>query len=107
MNAYFENNRSFNSNSRTFDAYFVESTKPLCGWRKVAEALSSAAASAYSIWKYSALCRILRAVGVAASLVGFVGIIGAMERGTIGLGAGLLMGLLLVGAEYLCLRKCK
>lgn len=107
MNAYFENSRSFNSNSRTFDAYFVENAKPLGGWRKVTDALSSVAASAYSIWKYSALCRILRAVGVAASLVGFVGIIGAMERGTIGLGAGLLMGLLLVGAEYLCLRKSK
>lgn len=107
MNASFEQNRTFNSNSRIFDAYFVESARPAKAWKRIADAVVSAAASAYSIWKNSALVRVLRAVGVAASLVGFLGIIGAMERGTLGLGAGLFWGLLLVGAEYLCLRKSK
>ena len=107
MNASFEKNGSFNSNNRIFDAYFVESAKPTGAWERIANAMSACVSSAYSIWKYSALSRILRAVGVSASLVGFVGIIGAMERGAIGLGAGLLMGLALVGIEYLCLRKNK
>ena len=107
MNASFEKNRNFNSNNRIFEAYFVETAQPAGAWNRMADALSACVASARSFWKYSAVSRILRAVGVSASLVGFVGIIGAMERGSIGLGAGFLMGLLLVGVEYLCLRKSK
>ena len=107
MNASFEKNSTFNSNSRIFDAYFVETAQTASMGRRAVDTLSACVASARSIWKYSAISRILRAVGVAASLVGFVGIIGAMERGTLGLGAGLVMGLLLMGMEYLCLRKSK
>lgn len=42
---------------------------------------------------------------VAICLVGMVGIIGAMETGVLPLPLGLLFGLLLVGAEFLCLRR--
>ena len=46
-----------------------------------------------------------KVVTVALCLVGLIGIIGGMESGALSLPLGLLFGLLLVGAEFLCLRK--
>ena len=48
---------------------------------------------------------IARALGFGLSLVGFIGIIGAMETGAIRLGFGLVLGAALLGVEVLCLRR--
>ena len=54
----------------------------------------------------SAKMRIARkVVTVALCLVGLIGIIGGLDSGALSLPLGLLFGLLLVGAEFLCLRK--
>ena len=105
MNASFEKNANFNSNNRIFEEYFVESARPVDLPRRLLESCTAIARRVSAYARQSALARVLRVSGVAASLIGFVGVIGAMERGTLSLGAGLLIGALLIGVEYLCLRK--
>ncbi|MBQ9131835.1 MAG: hypothetical protein IJX62_05125 [Clostridia bacterium] len=105
MNASFEKNNAFNSNNRIFEGYFVESARPVDLPRRLTDGCFAVARRLSELTRQSALLRVLRVSGVAASLIGFVGVIGAMERGTLSLGAGLLVGALLVGIEYLCLKK--
>lgn len=97
MNASYEKNGRFDSNSRIFEGYCTE-----CAPRESAlsNTLSSLREKAASL----PLLRTLRALGTALSLVGFVGVIGAMEKGSLGLLSGLAIGALLIGVEYLCLR---
>ena len=105
MNAYFDNNRDFNSNSRIIEAYFTETVRrPSAAWKASKALLSMLEALLATLTCAKAKC-IFKALSVAVCLIGFVGIIGAMEQGTLGLGAGLLMGMLFVGIEYLCLRR--
>ncbi len=104
MNAYYEKNGSYNSNSRIFEGYFTEVEVRTGRLQQVLKKASSCVASLLRTLSDSRVCRIAKAVTVAVSLVGFVGVIGAMERGSLGLGAGLLIGAGLVGLEYLCLR---
>lgn len=42
---------------------------------------------------------------VALCLVGMIGIVGGMETGVLSLPLGLFFGLILVGAEFFCLRR--
>ena len=105
MNAYFENNNGYNSNSRIIEAYFGETLSQQRMHRRGAELLLSMLAALLSALTSAKARSILKALSVAVCLVGFVGIIGAMEQGTLGLGAGFLIGMLLVGIEYLCLRR--
>ena len=104
MNAYYENNGSFNSNSRIFEGYFTETSKPAGVFRKTVEKLLSLLSALVRILSDSRVCRIAKVASVAVSLVGFVGVIGAIEHGRLGIGTGLLIGAILLGLEYLCLR---
>lgn len=104
MNAYYENKGSFNSNNRIFEGYFTETVKPVGIFRKTVEGLLALLSALMSILSDSRVRRIAKVVSVAVSLVGFVGVIGAIEHGRIGIGTGLLIGAVLVGLEYLCLR---
>ncbi len=107
MNTCFENNSRFNSNNRIYEGYFTEFQKPAGRVRRALDFfLYIIAAALTALTSARALC-IYRTVGVAGSLVGLAGIIGAMECGTLSLGAGLLIGAALVGIEYLCLRPRK
>ena len=105
MNAYFENNGSFNSNKRIIEACFTEAAKPVGLTRRIGELLLSMPIAFFSAITSAKTKSFLKLFSVAASLCGFVGVIGAMERGTLGLGAGLLIGMLLVAIEFLCLRR--
>ena len=105
MNAYFENNGSFDSNSRIIEAYFSETVKPVSRARRMGESLISLLSALITCLTSAKTRSIAKAVSVALSLVGFVGIIGAMEHGTLSIGMGLLIGVGLLGIEYLCLRK--
>ena len=100
MNKYFDKNDMFNSNNRTYEGYFTDTTNTKNSWKKVSDFL-------FMILRFlsgQAVVRTVKAVAVALSLIGFLGIIGAMENGTLGLGTGLLIGALLLAIEYLCLR---
>lgn len=104
MNTYFERNGKFDSNNRMIDAYFGEAVKVA---NPVAKAIDSILSLLFRLWQI--LCsatarRVIKASTVALSLVGLVGIIGAIESGSLALGMGLILGLGLIGIEYLCLR---
>lgn len=98
MNASYERNGRFDSNSRIFEGYYTESAPRAS---KLRNALESICASE----KARTLFATLRVFGTALSLVGFVGVIGAMENGSLSLLNGLLLGSLLLSVEYLCLRR--
>ncbi len=105
MNRYMEHSTDFNSNKRIIEAYFGASeARPslTLRTRKCLLAILSAIISALTCERAKTL---MCPISLSLCLFGFVGVIGAMERGTIGLGLGLLIGLCLIGLEYLCLRR--
>ena len=104
MNAYFEEKEVFNSNSRIFEGYFTETEAHTGRLQRAADKLFSRVSVFARALTDSRVCRLIKAITVALSLIGFVGVIGAMERGGLGIGAGLLVGATLVALEYLCLR---
>ena len=104
MNTYFDKNEHFNSNRRIFETYYQEAARPAGRLQRALDALLGGASALVSALSGAKARRLAKALTVAVSLVGFVGVIGAMERGSLGLGSGLLIGAILVGAEYLCLR---
>lgn len=104
MNTYFEHNNDFNSNKRIMEAYFGEAISRPRPFARALEALLSLLFRLWQILTCPVGRRIIKASSVAVSLVGLVGIVGAIEQGTLGLGIGLLLGAILVAIEYLCLR---
>lgn len=104
MNAYYNKNEAFDSNKRIIEAYFGESLKTAGTGQKVLDALFSWLSVFLRVLTCATARRIAKATAVAVTLVGFVGVIGAMERGVLGLGLGLAIGTILLGIEYLCLR---
>ena len=105
MNAYFDKNDCFNSNSRIIEAYFTETARRQSTADRVVKTLLSVLAVILSALTSARARCIFKVLSVAVCFVGFVGIIGAMEQGTIGLGAGFLIGMLLIGVEFICLRS--
>lgn len=93
MNASYEKNGYFDSNTRIFEGCFTEPAPRENHLQKLLARVSALP-----------VARVLRVAGTTLSLVGFVGVIGAMERGTVSLLSGLCIGALLIGVEYLCLR---
>ena len=105
MNAYYHNSRDNNSNNDIFRAYFLGSAKPAPTWKRYADSILAVLVAIISVLTCSTARRLLRVFSVAALLVAFIGLIGAMESGTLGLGMGFLIGLTLLGLEFLTLRK--
>lgn len=104
MNAYYNKNEQVYSNKGIMEAYFGESVKTVSGWERALEGILSVLALIASVLCSDLCRRIVKAFSVAVCLVGFVGVIGAMERGTLGLGIGILIGMSFLGIEALCLR---
>ncbi len=102
MNRCCDENQFLNSNNRIFEGYFTEVAKREGAWRRSLR-------DAFGAVKKAVLCararRTAKAVAFTGCLVGFVGIIGAMEAGSLALGTGLLLGAGLLLIEYLCLRN--
>ena len=104
MNSCFEKNPRFNSNKRIIEAYLYQTEQVATGVQKRRENLLAILSAILSVLSCRAAVRVYRVLGMTLSLVFMVGIIGAMESGNLGLFAGLLLGALAVGVEYLCLR---
>ena len=104
MNRYFDNNGLYSSNNRIFEGYFNDVTAQKTKLEKWLEKLSRVLFSILVFLSSATFVKALKCVGVAGALVGFVGIIGAMEQGTLGLGLGLCIGAALLLIEYLCIR---
>ena len=105
MNTTFEQNSNFNSKSRTYEGYFEESASRAGNIRSGLESFLYIIASILTAMTSAKAIALFKVIGMAGALVGFVGIIGAVEQGTLGMGAGFGLGTLLVGIEYLCLRS--
>ena len=104
MNISYQNNERIYSNNDIFADYFNVGAKP-SKMRKAADAWL-AALSLILTFLTAARTRVaVRAIGFGLCLVGFVGIIGAMEAGSISLGFGLVLGGAILGIELLCLRR--
>ena len=104
MNAYFEKNNSFDSNRRTFKSYYEEVSPRANAAHKAAELLLSLLSALLRIITHVASSALVKVLSFALCFVGFVGVIGAMEHGSLGMGAGLLIGAGLVAFELLLLR---
>ena len=104
MNAYFNKNESFDSNKRIIEAYFGESATRANSLQKLLDSLLYAISLILQVLTCSTARRIAKACAVAVTLVGFIGVIGAMESGALGLGTGLAIGAVLIVIEILCLR---
>lgn len=104
MNISYQSNERVYSNNDIFGDYFnvgVRHSK----MRKAADAMLTALSSILAFLTATRTRVAARAVGFGLCLVGFVGIIGAMETGAISLGFGLILGAALLGIEVLCLRR--
>ncbi len=104
MNISYQNNGHIYSNNDIFADYFNVGARP-SKMRKAVDTLLAALSVILSFLTAARTRVIARTVGFSISLVGFVGIIGAMETGAISLVLGLVLGALLLGVEVLCLRR--
>ena len=104
MNTCFDKKANFDSNKRIIEAYFGEDAVCESPLKKYIDQFLFLLAAVLRTLTCTKARRICKALSLAVCLVGFVGIIGAMERGVIGLGLGFLIGLAMIGIEVLCLR---
>ena len=103
MNISYQNNGRIYSNNDIFADYFNVGARP-SKMRKAADAMLAALSLILTFLTTARARVIARALGFGICLVGFVGVIGAMETGAISLGFGLLLGGAILGIELLCLR---
>lgn len=99
-NSYLKNGR-FDSNSGIYEGFFTESEtrlgradRLLSKLFSVARALTGAKAK-----------RIGKVCVVIGCLLAMIGVVGAMEAGSVSLLAGLGISALLLGTEYFCFRR--
>ena len=103
MNISYQNNGHIYSNNDIFADCFNVSARP-SKMRKAVDAMLAALSLILAFLTSTRTRIVARALGFGLCLVGFVGIIGAMETGAISLGFGLILGGAILGIELLCLR---
>ena len=104
MNISYQNNGQSYSNNDIFADYFNVGARH-SKMRKAADAMLAALSLILAFLTATRTRVVVRAFGFGLCLVGFVGIIGAMEAGTVSLGFGLILGGAILGIELLCLRR--
>ena len=105
MNKDYSANRSIISNNGIMTAFYEEIVGAAETRRGGFEKLLSAARNAWKILTGARARVLARVLAAVMSLIGLVGVVGAMELGNISLTAGTLLGLLLILAEYFCIRS--
>lgn len=104
MNISYQDNGRIYSNNDIFETYFNVGARP-SKMRKAVNAMLAALSFMVAFLTDARTLAVARVTGFGLCLVGFVGIIGAMEAGAISLGFGLVLGGALLGIEALCLRR--
>lgn len=104
MNRYFEKENEFNSNSRIFEGFFKEEEYRKSRLEAYCEKLLTLPSRLAAIATNQKACGIVKAGVTACTLIALVGIVGAMEAGSLALGTGILCGALLLAVELLCLK---
>ncbi len=105
MNAYYNKNRTRNSNNDILKDLLTGSASTAPTWKRHADSILSLLAAMISLLTGSVARRILRVLSFTLVLLGLIGVIGAVEAGTLGLGTAFLIGACLLLLEYFCLRK--
>lgn len=105
MNKYYSNQDQINSNKRIFEAYFTEIDTRPNKLEKMLDRILSFLAILVSAITSTRARSIAKVAIVVACLIGFVGVIGAMEHGSISVGVGLLLSATLLLVEFFCLKK--
>ena len=105
MNKYFETSDQYISNKRIIEAYFTEAEQTASPLKKGYEALLSFLLSILACLTSTAAKRVYLLSSVALCIVGFFGLVGAVERGALSMIAALLIALVLLGFEVLCLKR--
>lgn len=105
MNKYFDDKTEFISNKRIFEAYFTETKVEPSPLKKRLNALLSLLLSLLAVLTSARARALFKAGAVVFCLIAFVGIIGAVERGSLSMGAALPIGIALIAIEILCLKK--
>ena len=103
MNTYFEHNEQISSNKRIMNAYFGESARCESRVSKAFEAVLSFLLALVRFFTSASVRNVVRVSSVAVSLVALLGVAGAIESGSLGLGLGLVLGLAIIAIEYFCL----
>ena len=104
MNISYQNNGRIYSNNDIFGDYFNTGAR-YSKMRKAADTLLAALSIILAFLTSARTRVVVRALGFGLCLVGFVGVIGAMETGAISLGFGLILGGAILGIELFCLRR--
>lgn len=105
MNKYFETADNFISNKRIIDAYFTEAETSVNPIKKAYDFLISLLFSILTAITSAKAKKVVRLLSFAGCVIGFFGIVGAVEHGTLSMGFGLLIGLAFLGLEIVCLKK--
>lgn len=92
MNKTFADSAVFGSNNRISGQVFVDYQK-VGSFKKIRDAVKS-----------EKVRQLVKVTSVALCLVGFIGVIGAMQAGTVGLLKGVFLGGILTGIESLVMR---
>ena len=103
MNAYFNKESDFISNKRIIGAYFGEDVVVQSNLSKAIDTIVALLLTITAFFSRTVVRRVLKASALSLCLVLSLGIVGAMEHGTLSLGWGILLGAFLVGIEALCL----
>ena len=108
MNKVFANEQYIISNKRIIEAYFTEAEIAPNALRKVLDRICALLVSILSVLTSARAVALFKTAAVVGCLIGFVGLIGAMERGSLSLLGGLLLSVPVIGIEYLTLKSyCK
>ena len=105
MNKYFETSDQYISNKRIIEAYFTEAEQTASPLKKGYDVLLSFLLSIIAIMTSTAAKRVYLLSSVAVCIIGFFGLVGAVEHGSISMLTALLVGIALLGLEVLCLKR--
>ena len=107
MNAYFEQNEKNISNNRIYNSYFETKAKSGFMGRTAMKTAFELILSLLSLLCSTRARTLVRVFAVAISLVGFIGVIGAVEHNSLSMLGGVLIGSVLIVVEYFALRGIK
>ena len=105
MNRYFDKADNFSSNSRIFEAYYNNAANGAGSSFQRRESLFSALGAKLNAKKIARALRVAKSVVFTLGLLSMLGIAGAVESGSLGIGAGLLLSAAVFGIEYFVLRS--
>lgn len=107
MNRSFSEIGSFDSNNGIYEAFYKEYVEIDSRLHARKKQLSEWLSKAFKALTCTRARCLAKAFAVVASLVGLIGVAGAVEMENISLSLGLTLGTLMIAIEYFCLKRKK